>query len=105
MWSFRDGCRGAQRALRHEGMGGKARYTGTDALYAVQLRFPSEGQSSQRVSQHYSGQSYRVFLPRANHINSSEAPPTPSNCGFPLKISHPKGFRNTILYSPTAVSL
>ncbi len=40
--SFGDGCRGAQRALRHEGLGGKARHTGTDALYAVQLRFPSE---------------------------------------------------------------
>ena len=60
--SFGDGCRGAQRALRHEGMGGKARHTGTDALYAVQLRFPSEAQSSQRVSQHYSGQSHSGFL-------------------------------------------
>ena len=29
---------------------------------------------------------------------------TPSNCAFPLKISHPKGFRNTILDSPTALS-
>ena len=46
VWSFGDGCRGAQRALRHEGPGGKARHTGTDALYAVQPRFPSEGQSS-----------------------------------------------------------
>ena len=59
--SFGDGCRGAQRALRHEGLGGKARHTGTDALYAVQLRFPSEGQSSQRVPQHYSGQSHHGF--------------------------------------------
>ena len=59
--SFGDGCRGAQRALRHEGMGGKARHTGTDALYAVQLRFPSEDQSSQRVSRHYSGQSHSGF--------------------------------------------
>ena len=82
--SFGDGCRGAQRALRHEGMGGKARHTGTDCLYAVPPRFPSEGQSSQRVSQHYSGQSHR---------------------DFPLKVSHPKGFRNTILESPTALSL
>ena len=84
--SFGDGCRGAQRALRHEGLGGKARHTGTDALYAVQLRFPSEDQSSQRVSQHYSGESHHGFLPRANHINSSEAPPTPSHHGFPPKI-------------------
>ena len=30
---------------------------------------------------------------------------TPSNCAFPLKVSHPKGFRNTILDSPTTVSL
>ena len=59
--SFGDGCRGAQRALRHEGLGGKARHTGTDALYAVQLRFPSEDQSSQRVPQHYSGESYRAL--------------------------------------------
>ena len=29
---------------------------------------------------------------------------TPSNCAFPPKVSHPKGFRNTILESPTAVS-
>ena len=28
---------------------------------------------------------------------------TPSNCAFPPKLSHPKGFRNTILDSPTAV--
>ena len=103
--SFGDGCRGAQRALRHEGLGGKARHTGTDGLYAVPPRFPSEGQSSQRVPQHYSGESYRAFLPRANHINSSEAPPTPSNRAFPLKVSHPKGFRDTILDSPTTVSL
>ena len=84
--SFGDGCRGAQCVLRHEGMGGKARHTGTDALYAVQLRFPSEDQSSQRVSQHYSGESHSGFLPRANYINSSEAPPTPSHHGFPPKI-------------------
>ena len=86
MWSFGDGCRGAQRALRHEDPGGKARHTGTDALYAVPPRFPSEGQSSQRVSQHYSGEPHSAFLPRANHINSSEAPPTPSSCAFPPKI-------------------
>ena len=30
---------------------------------------------------------------------------TPSNCAFPPKISHPKGFHNTILDSPTTVSL
>ena len=30
---------------------------------------------------------------------------TPSNRAFPLKVSHPKGFRNTILDSPTTVSL
>ena len=61
VWSFGEGCRGAQRALRHKGLGGKARHTGTDALYAVQLRFPSEDQSSQRVSQHYSGESHHGF--------------------------------------------
>ena len=77
----------------------------TDALYAVQLRFPSEDQSSQRVSQHYSGEPHSSFLPRANHINSSEAPPAPSHRAFPPKTSHPKGFRSTILESPTTVSL
>ena len=40
----RDGWRWGQRALRHEGLGGKARHTGTDALYAVPPRFPSENQ-------------------------------------------------------------
>ena len=29
---------------------------------------------------------------------------TPSHRAFPLKVSHPKGFRNTILESPTTVS-
>ena len=61
VWSFGEGCRGAQRAVRHAGPGGKARHTGTDALYAVPPRFPSEGQSSQRVPQHYPGQSHRAF--------------------------------------------
>ena len=28
---------------------------------------------------------------------------TPSNCAFPPKISHPKGFRSTILDSHTAL--
>ena len=105
VWSFGDGCRGAQRALRHEGQGGKARHTGTDALYAVPPRFPSEDQSSQRVPQHYSGQSNRAFQPLANHTNSSEEPSTPSHRAFHPKVSHPKGFRNTILESPTALSL
>ena len=30
---------------------------------------------------------------------------TPSHRAFPLKVSHPKGFRNTILESPTTVFL
>ena len=34
-----------------------------------------------------------------------QTPSTPSNCAFPLKFSHPKRFRNTILDSPTTVSL
>ena len=34
-----------------------------------------------------------------------QTPSTPSNCAFPLKVSHPKRFRNTILDSPTTVSL
>ena len=43
-----DGCGRGERALRHDGLGGKARDHPTDTTQAVQPRFPSEDWSSKR---------------------------------------------------------